>query len=217
MSRVYNSWVDKQTLRTVGTVIIWILAIALGGFFVLSGGLKLYSPLQESIQMMAARVPPMFALPFTVLLASVEVFAGILLLIPGWRRAGAVLSGAMLVAFMGYMGLQYSELKGSNCGCLPGLNEALGPWFFVRDGAMLAAAIVVFPFSRAAAGRSRSLLRPLIVLLVILGVGGASATLERSLRTADTLTLHVQGQNGGVTDWIISPRTTTLLYFYEPT
>ncbi len=203
-------------MRTVGIVVIWILAIGLGGFFLLSGALKLYSPLREAAQMMSARVPPMFALPFTVLLASLEVFAGVLLLVPGWRRAGAVLSGTMLVAFMGYMGMQYGELKGSNCGCLPGLNEALGPWFFVRDGAMLAGALIIFPFSQAVTGSGRSFLRPLIVLLVILGVGGASAALESRLQAGETLTLHVQGQSGGVTEWTVSPRTTTLLYFYDP-
>lgn len=161
---------EKQTLRNVGLAVIWILALGLGGYFILTGALKLYAPSQESIQVVTAHVKAAYALPFVVFLGSLEVFAGILLLFPGWRRAGAVLTGALLVAFIVYMGMHYSELKGSNCGCLPGVHEALGPGFFVRDGAMLLAAGIVLAFGGYAGSRRRSLLPPLIILAVILGL-----------------------------------------------
>lgn len=207
--------VDKQTVRVVA---VWVLAVALAAFFALTGILKLYSPSEDAMRVMATGVSASYALTFAVLLGGAEVFAGILLLFPAWRRYGAALTGLLLVAFISYMAVRYEELKGADCGCVPGVFEPLGPKFFIRDGAILAVAIIVFLLARRpAAAQRRSLAVPLVVLLVILGAGGASALLETRLHAGDTLTLHVRTANGSTAEQVLSPRSTTLLYFYDPT
>jgi uncharacterized membrane protein YphA (DoxX/SURF4 family)/thiol-disulfide isomerase/thioredoxin len=205
--------VDKQQVRAVAA---WVLAIALAGLWFVSGVWKLYSPSQESIRLVLTGVPAIYALPFAIVLGSLEMFAGLLLLAPNWRRLGALLSGGMFAAFMIYMGVNYSKLKGVDCGCMPGEHRALDTLFFVEDGLMLAAAVVAFFLARPAAQfLRRSLARPLVALALILAVGAGSAALEITRDTS--MSLRVRDRSGQVGEMSLSPRSYTLLYFYSPT
>ena len=69
-----------------------------------------------------------------------ETIAGVLLLVPRLRRWGAMLSGALLIIFVVYFGINYNALRGQDCSCFPWLKRAVGPGFFIGDGAMLALA-----------------------------------------------------------------------------
>lgn len=199
------------------TIAAWALSLVLAFIFAVSGGWKLYEPAQAGIRQVEAGVPSSYALPFAVVLGSLEVFAAVLLLMPPWRRAGAILTGFMLAAFLTYMGARYSELKGIECGCMPGRHRALGIGFFIEDGGMLAAAVAVALLARPAVERARSLLRPALALLVILLLGAGSASLERPLFARDSgLSLRVMDRAGRVAEMPVSPRSYTLLYFYNP-
>lgn len=196
------------------TIVSWLLALALAGIFVVSGAWKLYAPAQAGIRQVETGVPSAYGLPFAVLLGSLEVFAALLLLVPAWRRAGAALTGAMLVTFMAYMGARYSQLKGVECGCMPGHQRALGAGFFIEDGLMLAAAVLVFVLARAAVRRRVSLLKPAVAFLVILAIGIGSATLERRVFAGNSaMMLKVMDRSGQVAGMSVSPRSRTLLYF----
>lgn len=199
------------------TILIWVLALALAAIFGVAGGWKLYAPAQAGIRMVEVGTPSAYGLPLAVVLGSLELFAALLLLLPSHRRIGAGLAAGMLVVFMAYMGARYSQLKGTECGCLPGRHRALGVGFFIEDGLMLAAAIAVVLLARPAAARARSFLRPALALLVILAMGGASATLERPLLARDSaLSLRLMDRAGRVAEMSLSPRSYTLLYFYNP-
>src|SRR5436190_1606615 len=70
-------------------------------------------------------------------LGIVETFAGVLVLVPRFRRWGATLGGLLLVVFMIYIGVNYEALRGAECSCFPWVKRAVGPGFFIGDGVML--------------------------------------------------------------------------------
>ncbi len=204
-------------IMTARTVITWVLALALVAIFAVAGGWKLYAPAQAGIRLVELGVPSAYGLPLAVLLGSLEVFAALLMLLPPYRRIGAALAGSLLAVFLIYMGASYGQLKGTECGCLPGRHRALGAGFFIEDGLMLAAAVGVALLARPAAERARSLVRPALALLVILALGAASATMERPVLARDSaLSLRVADRSGRTAEMSLSPRSYTLLYFYNP-
>ena len=60
-----------------------------------------------------------------------------MILVPRLRRWGALVLGALLVAFMGYFAIHYNALRGADCSCFPWLKRVVGPGFFVGDAVML--------------------------------------------------------------------------------
>jgi hypothetical protein len=68
--------------------------------------------------------------------------AGVLILVPRFRRWGAVLSGLLLTAFLLYFALNYTALRGADCSCFPWVKRVVGPGFFISDGLMLLLAAV---------------------------------------------------------------------------
>jgi uncharacterized membrane protein YphA (DoxX/SURF4 family) len=92
-------------------------------------------------------------LPLALTLAVLETSAGILVLIPRFRRWGAMLAGLLLLAFMGYIGWNYTALLGRDCSCFPKLTlpfgividmtRSVGPEFFYGDAAFLAALLSI--------------------------------------------------------------------------
>ncbi len=195
---------------------LWVLALPLAAIFAVAGVWKLYAPAQAGIRLVEVGVPSAWGLPLAVLLGSLELFAALLLLLPPYRHAGAAIISVMLAAFIAYMGSRYGQLKGIECGCLPGRHRELGLAFFIEDGLMLAAAIGIVVMARAAAAPARSLLRPALALLAILALGAGSATLERPLLARDSaLSLRVMDRAGRVAETSLSPRSSTLLYFYD--
>jgi uncharacterized membrane protein YphA (DoxX/SURF4 family) len=198
-------------------IIHWVLALALAVVFGSSGIWKLYAPAQAGIRQVEAGVPSAYALPWAVVLGAFELFAAVLLVVPAWRRGGALLAGALALSFMIYMGARYSELKGMECGCMPGRHRALDGWFFVEDGAMLAAAMAVAWLAGSAAAFRRAFWKPALALLLIVCVGAASATLERTMLAGNaSLSLRVMDRSGKVAEMPLSPRSETLLYFMSP-
>lgn len=198
------------------TIIHWVLALALVVIFGSSGVWKLYAPAQAGIRQVEAGVPSAYALPWVVVLGSLEVFAAVLLLVPAWRRVGGLLTAALTLSFMVYMGARYQQLKGMECGCMPGRHRALDAMFFVEDGAMLAAALAVIWLAGSAVAFRRRFWKPAMAFLVILCIGAASATLEPMLAGSTSLSLRVLDRSGKVAVMPLSSRSDTLLYFMNP-
>ncbi len=100
------------------------------------------------MRMAQARVPESLSLAAALLFGIAETVAGVLTLIPRFRRWGAALAGLLLIAFMGYFALEYNALRGADCSCFPWLKRVVGPGFFIGDAAMLALAAVAAFWSR---------------------------------------------------------------------
>lgn len=120
----------------------WSAALLLAALWLVAGLWKLSDVTATQVRMTQALVPHSLSLAAALGLGIVETFAGLLLLAPAWRRWGAWLSGFLLVVFMAYIGYHYRALTGAECSCFPWLKRAVGPVFFLQDGALIALAFL---------------------------------------------------------------------------
>jgi uncharacterized membrane protein YphA (DoxX/SURF4 family) len=120
----------------------WASALILSVLFLVSGIWKITDVPGWAVRLTQAKIPAGFSLPGTLVIAIAETFAGVLILVPRFRRWGAWLTGALLVVFLGYFAINYSALAGQDCSCFPWLKRVVGPGFFIGDAAMLLLAIV---------------------------------------------------------------------------
>ncbi len=185
-----------------------VFGVFLAIVFVVSGSWKLTDPLQWSQALTQFLVPAKFALPFTLLLGIGEMFGGILVIVPRFRRWGGWLLSFLLVSFIVYIGMNYGALAGKECTCFPLVKRTVGPGFFVGDAALLAMAVGAAMWSRAADG-----IRPALVILgavaVFAGMSyGFNATREAGLKAPDSIT--VDGKPYSLREGHI------FLFFYDP-
>jgi hypothetical protein len=94
----------------------------------------------------------------------------VLILVPRFRRWGAWLLGLLLVVFMVYIGANYGALVGKDCSCFPLVKRAVGPAFFLEDGAMLLMAVVAGMWARS----SENLRGALVILGAVVVFAGVS-------------------------------------------
>jgi uncharacterized membrane protein YphA (DoxX/SURF4 family) len=123
-------------------------AIVLGLLFIVAGVWKVTDPYSASVRLSQLLIPASLSLAAAIILGIVETFAGLLLLVPRFRRWGAWLTAALLVMFMVYVGIFYERLQGEECSCFPWLKRAVGPGFFISDAMMLLTAIAAGRWSR---------------------------------------------------------------------
>lgn len=114
-----------------------ITAAAIAILFIVSGVWKITDPLGWTIKVEQFKVPYSVSLPFTLILAVAETWGGLMIFVPRFRRWGAWLCALLLIGFMVYMGIHYTEFKSMDCTCFPLLKRAIGPGFFIGDVAML--------------------------------------------------------------------------------
>ena len=150
-------------------IVSHVAAVSVAIIFLATGIAKMAVPYQVQTMFEQLLVPVWASMPLVIVLAIGEALGGLLVLMPRYRRLGAWLIAAMLVAFMGYIGLRYQALVGRDCSCFPWLKRAVTPALFVEDGAMLAAAVIAAWFSR----KPTSLRFPIIALVAISVLAGA--------------------------------------------
>ena len=164
-------------------------AFLLGLLFIASGVYKITDPLTWAAGLIQFKVPAALSIPATLLLGTGETFAGVLLMVPRFRRWGAWLTGLLLVVFMAYMGIHYKELQGADCSCFPLIKRVVGPSFFVGDTIMLLGAVVAGLWARP----SESLRSAMIVLgavAVFTGVSyGLVSARQTGLQAPDSITV----------------------------
>ncbi len=197
-----------ESLSPAKNVAAWVAALALGIFFLGAGIWKSLDPLTWATIITNMKVPAVLSEPFTVALATGEIFSGLLLLIPRFRRWGAWLSGVMLLGFMGYVGWNYTALKGMDCSCFPGLKRAINPEFFWSDGAMLVAAAIAGWWAKPSTG-----LRPAAIILgvvTLFSVGSYIMVLRGETGVQAPETAMVNGQAVSLREGKV------LLYFFDP-
>lgn len=190
------------------TVAAVIAAALLGLLFIVSGVWKITDPFGAATKMMQMKLPGLVALPFTILLGIGETLAGVMLFLPRYRRWGAWITGAMLVAFMIYIGYFYNDLRGEECSCFPWLKRAVGPGFFIGDAVMLLAAAVAWFWSRPSHG-----LRPAALMLAaisIFAVASYGLNLQRNSGTPAPASITVAGQPFNLQQGKV------FLYFFDP-
>jgi uncharacterized membrane protein YphA (DoxX/SURF4 family) len=162
-------------------VLNWTAAILISAVFLVSGLWKVTDPMGAAARLAQAKVPESLSLAATLCLGIAETMAGILLLVPRFRRWGSVAGSLLLVAFMVFIGIHYNELRGAECSCFPWVKRAVGPGFFIGDGTMLLLAIV----SGVWAARPHGL-RPAFMILGAVALFAVSSYGVNSIRHAGT-------------------------------
>ena len=118
----------------------WVCAVGSALLFLVAGVWKATDPLTWAQMLGNLLVPGPLTVPGTLMLATVEILAGVLILIPRYRRWGSILTVALLLVFMVYVGINYPKLLGKECSCFPWVKRTVGPGFFVGDAVMMAMA-----------------------------------------------------------------------------
>jgi len=183
-------------------------AVVLGLLFIVAGVWKITDPYGAATRMIQAKVLPDLSLLAAIFLGTAETFAGVLLMVPRFRRWGAWLTGFLLLVFMVYIGINYTALQGAECSCFPWLKRAVGPGFFVGDGIMMLFAVAAGLWAR----QSESLRSAVIILgavAVFAGVSfGVTYARQSGLQAPDSITVDGQAyslQHGKI-----------FLFFFDP-
>ena len=124
------------------TALNWVAALLTALLFLVSGIWKITDMPRWAVMLHQFKVPENLTLPSAFVLGISETLAGVLVLVPRFRRWGAWLASLLLVVFMVYIGIFYSELSGKDCSCFPLVKRAVNPMFFVEDGVMLLLAVL---------------------------------------------------------------------------
>ncbi len=119
------------------TAFAWGAAIALSVLFLASGLWKITAPQSAAMRMSQALVPESWSLFLAVAFGIAETVGGVFVLAPRFRRWGAILTGLLLLAFLGWFTIHYAALRGADCSCFPWVKRVVGPAFFIGDGLML--------------------------------------------------------------------------------
>jgi uncharacterized membrane protein YphA (DoxX/SURF4 family) len=135
--------------------ITWTAAILISIVFLVAGLWKLTDPMGAAVRLAQAKVPESLSVFTAVGLGTLETFTGVLLLVPRFRRWGAWLGTFLLAAFMVFIAIHYTELRGADCSCFPWVKRAVGPAFFAGDGVMMLLAIAAGVWARASRGVRR--------------------------------------------------------------
>jgi uncharacterized membrane protein YphA (DoxX/SURF4 family) len=190
------------------TAVNWSAAIILAIVFLVSGLYKITDPQGWAIRLTQLRFPEALSLAAALGVGIAETLTGVLVLVPRFRRWGAMAGGVLLIAFMIYMAINYGPLKGADCSCFPIVKRVVGPMFFIGDAGLLAIAVCAGIWSKPASG-----LRSAIVILgavaVFAGVSyGVNAVRQTGTKAPDTITVDGKPyslQHGKI-----------LLYFFDP-
>jgi len=186
----------------------WTGAILISLTFLISGLWKITDAPSAAVRMAQARIPEMLSLPAAVSFGIAETFAGVLLIVPRYRRWGAWLGGLMLVAFLVYFGVNYNALRGEECNCFPWIRRVVGPAFFIGDFIMLALTFLAAVWAKPSEGKRGAVLILAAVSVFALVSYGVAATRHRGTRAPDTIT--VDGKPYSLTEGNI------LIYFFDP-
>jgi uncharacterized membrane protein YphA (DoxX/SURF4 family) len=183
-------------------------AVLLALLFLVAGVWKLTEPYEAATRMIQAKVPGQLALFTAVFMGIAETFAAVLLLVPRFRRWGAIVTGILLVAFMIYIGYHYEALRGEECSCFPWIKRAVGPGFFIGDAVMLLMALAAAWWAR----RSENIRGAVIVLGAIAVFAGASfgVTYARQTGAPAPASIQVDGAAYSLSTGRI------YIFFYDP-
>ncbi len=128
-------------MATFLRVLHWACRLILAGIFVVSGYIKVQSPLEFAAAIAGYKlVPESLIFPLATYLPWLEMALGALLLI-GWKiRYVAVGAAALLLTFTVILTITYARGIEADCGCF-GFGHKISPLTIARDLLMLLPAI----------------------------------------------------------------------------
>lgn len=190
------------------SVLGWVCAGTVALLFLTAGVWKATDPLKWAQLLGQLLVPGWLTVPGTILLAISEILAGVLVLIPRYRRWGAILASLLLVVFMIYAGVNYDKLVGKECSCFPWIKRTIGPGFFAGDAAMLLFAIGAGIWSQRSFGLRGAALILSAITVFCTACYGVNRFEQQGLAAPATVTIN--GQPSSIQQGRV------LLYFFDP-
>ncbi|MBV9504733.1 MAG: DoxX family protein [Acidobacteriia bacterium] len=169
------------------TALSWICAAILALLFLVAGVWKITDAPGWAVRINELKVPHSLSLAAALGFGIAETVGAVLVLIPRFRRWGAMVTGFLLLAFMGYFAINYTALHGAECTCFPFVKRVVGPGFFAGDGALLVAAILAGVWSRPA----RDLRTAILILGAVAVFAGVSYGVEAARQTGTKAPDHV--------------------------
>jgi len=185
-----------------------VSAVLLSLVFLASGIWKITDLEGTSERVVQLLIPAPLALATAAAAAIAETFAGVLLVIPRFRRWGAWLAGLMLAAFMVYFAVFYQRLLGEDCSCFPWVERVVGPAFFIGDAVMLVLALVAGRWSQPSHGLRRA---AVVLGCLCLAAAGSYAVSTIQRRGVDVPEATVVDGHP-----VSLRRGRLLLYFFDP-
>jgi len=183
-------------------------AFLLAVLFLISGVWKITDAPAAAMRMVQARVPESLSLFAAVAFGIAETLAGVLILVPRFRRWGAILTGVLLAAFLLYFALNYNALRGADCSCFPWVKRVVGPAFFLGDGLMLLLAAVAGYWSKPPESlRSAILVMGAVVVFALVSYG---VDVTRASGTRAPSTIAVDGRPYSIDSGRV------FLFFFNP-
>jgi uncharacterized membrane protein YphA (DoxX/SURF4 family) len=174
------------------TALSWFSAILISLLFLISGLWKITDVQSAAVRMAQARVPESLSLAAALVVGIAETVGGVFVLVPRFRRWGALLTAGLLVVFMVYMGWNYQALRGADCSCFPWLKRLVGPGFFAGDALMLMLAVFAGVWARRSEGLRSALLISGAVLVFALVSYGAVTVRQSGVRAPAAITVNGQ-------------------------
>jgi uncharacterized membrane protein YphA (DoxX/SURF4 family) len=167
-----HSGLSGRQLQGWKFAVSWMAAILLALLFLSSGIWKITDVPGWAIRLAQAKIPVSLSVAGALIVGIAETLAGVLVLVPRLRRWGAMLSGLLLLVFVVYFGINYNTLRGQDCSCFPWLKRAVGPGFFIGDGAMLALAVAAGLWAKPAKGlRTVALIAGAVSVFAVVSYG----------------------------------------------
>jgi uncharacterized membrane protein YphA (DoxX/SURF4 family) len=158
--------------------------------FLVSGLWKLTDASGAAVRMAQARVPQSLSLAAAIGFGIAETLAAVLLLVPRFRRWGAWLGGALLIAFMIFIGINYNALRGAECSCFPWVKRAVGPNFFIGDGILLLLAVLAGKWALPARSMRAAMAVLGAIALFAAGSYGVAAMRQTGTKAPDSVTVN---------------------------
>lgn len=187
----------------------WICAALLAILFIVSGVWKITDPHGWAARIVQMQAPGALGLPLALGVGIAETLAGVLILVPRFRRWGAWITAVLLAGFMAYIGANYHVLRGEECSCFPWLKRSVGPQFFLGDGLMILAAWAAGKWAAPSHGRRPAAL-VLAAITVFAGASlGYSYFRQSGVRAPDTVIL-ADGKAYSL------QKGRVLIYFFDP-
>ncbi len=190
------------------TALSWTGAVLLAILFLASGLWKTVDPQGWAQRIAELKVPESLSLPAALGFGIAETLGAVLILVPRFRRWGAILIGVLLLAFMGYFLLNYNTLRGAECSCFPWIKRVVGPEFFLGDGLMLALAVCAGIWSKPS-GSLRSVMVIAGVVAVFAFVSyGVEAARQTGVKAPESIVVNGQPYSLG--------HGKVVLFFFNP-
>jgi len=164
----------------------WTSALLLALLFLVSGLWKVVDPLGWSQRISQLNVPQSLSLAAALAFGIAETLGAVLIIVPRFRRWGAILVGALLLAFMAYFALNYNLLRGAECSCFPWVKRVVGPEFFMGDGLMLLLALCAGVWSKPSGSLRSALVIAGVVTVFAFVSYGVEAVRQTGTRSPDT-------------------------------